>query len=224
MALDFPSSPTNGQSYAGYVYDSSLPGWRNINSDSGVQSLNTMGLKNVVPTSVTVGSGTATISSNGTVTFSGATSISIDGAFNSTYTNYRVVGYNLTGSAATDLNARFRASGATITNNVYYTGATLVRADAVSSNYSGFNGIGYSSIAPVTVEVGWTGIVWDIYQPFVSSTQTTSNFQSTGYQTAIQSRNGCIMFNQTQTVDGFNLFPNTASNLGGKINIYGYTN
>lgn len=28
MALDFPSSPTNGQSFGAFTYDSSLPGWR----------------------------------------------------------------------------------------------------------------------------------------------------------------------------------------------------
>lgn len=235
-----PSAPSNGDEWFNtndgnlYVYYTDIDGsqWVQVKSDATLSSTlgnrvelleaKPSGLVPIIPSSVTLGSGSGSVAADGLVTFSGASNVSIDGVFTSAYTNYRVVAHNLTGSNATDMNARFRASGATITNSVYYTAAALQRADAVSSVYSGFNGIGYTSLAPVTIEVGWSAFVWDIYQPAVSSTQTTSNFYSTGYQNYIQNRNGNVTFNQTQAVDGFNLFPNSTSNLGGKIKIYGY--
>ena len=36
MPLDFPSSPTNGQTYENFVYDSSITAWRNQGSPSGL--------------------------------------------------------------------------------------------------------------------------------------------------------------------------------------------
>lgn len=265
MPLDFPSSPTNGQTYNGYVYSTSIGAWQAkpsaqspfytgdtppgnpvvgdswFNTNDGTMYVyindgNTsqwvehrseiarsqVGLVPVRPTSITVGSGTGSVDVNGLITFSGASSISIDGAFTSSFTNYRVVAYGITASIATDIQARFRAAGSTITNSVYYTGAAIQRADGVSSVYTGFNGINYTVLCPATVELGWSGFIWDIYQPAVSTTQTTSHFFATGYQTAIQNRQGSIMFNQTQSVDGLNIYPTTASNLGGKIKIYGY--
>jgi hypothetical protein len=265
MAIDFPSSPTSGQAFQGYVYSSTIGAWQAkpsaqspfytgdtppgnpvvgdswFNTNDGTMYVyfndgntsqwvehrsqiarNQVGLVPVRPTSVTVGSGSASVDVNNVITFSGASSLSVDGAFTSAFANYRVVGYGLTGSNATDINTRFRVGGSTNTSNVYFTGASIVRADGVNSNYTGFNGIGYGNIAPITVENGWSAFIWDIYQPSTSTTQTTSTFQSTGYSTAIQHRVGATMFNVTNVVDGFNLFPNTTSNLGGKIEIYGY--
>jgi len=36
MPLDFPSSPTNGQVYGNYYYDSSIGAWRNVGSKDGL--------------------------------------------------------------------------------------------------------------------------------------------------------------------------------------------
>jgi hypothetical protein len=49
------------------------------------------GLRLIVPTSVSVGSGSGSVSATGTVTFSGASSLNINGVFSSTYNAYQIV-------------------------------------------------------------------------------------------------------------------------------------
>lgn len=197
--------------------------WNPIAYKFEADDLTRVGLIPVIPTGVTVGSGSGGYNSTtGLITFSGASNLSVDGVFTSAYRNYRIIAYNMTGSTACGLLGRFRASGSTITSNIYYTAASYQLASGSSSFYSGFNGIGYTELIPVTSETGWSAFVWDVYQPQVSTTQTTSNFYGTGYSVAIQNRQGAIMFNSSQTVDGFHLYPNATSNLGGQIKVYGY--
>jgi hypothetical protein len=56
------------------------------------------GMRLIVPTSVAVGSGSGSVSTQGAVTFSGASSVSVNECFNSTYTAYKII---LTTQAAT---------------------------------------------------------------------------------------------------------------------------
>lgn len=224
MPLDFPSSPTNGQSYAGYVYDSSLPGWRNINSDFGVQSLNTMGLKNVVPSSVSVGSGSATVNSNGTVTFSGATSISLNDIFSSTYTNYQ---FNLvlTQASVADTNiwGRLRASGSD-SSSAYYEGGTLQVAAALTAiNNLNINqwdlGRTHSAVEPNA----HASMNFKVFQPFQARPTTfytesiswnnnnTVSFRFSGFHTTLSSYTGISLLANSGT-------------FGGTLSVYGYTN
>lgn len=124
MALDFPASPTNGQVYDQYVYDSSITAWRSkggavaatytsdtapsgavkgdmwyrtsdgttfvyvVDSDTSqwveIRSeiaTSKVGLVPIIPTSTSVSSGTASVDAAGVVTFSGCTSIALDGIF-----------------------------------------------------------------------------------------------------------------------------------------------
>lgn len=50
------------------------------------------GLTPVIPSSVSVNSGSASVAADGTITYSGVGTIDIDGIFSSTYRNYRLVG------------------------------------------------------------------------------------------------------------------------------------
>jgi hypothetical protein len=68
------------------------------------------GSKLVVPTSVAVGSGSGSVGTSGAVTFSGASSVSLNGCFSSTYDTYLVTGY-IEASATDTLNFRVRLSG-----------------------------------------------------------------------------------------------------------------
>jgi hypothetical protein len=77
------------------------------------------GLIKIVPSSVVVGSGTGSSNSLGTVTFSGASSVSLNGIFTSTYKNYRLV-FNLdTASTSATITARMRASGTDNSGAIY---------------------------------------------------------------------------------------------------------
>lgn len=141
--LDFPSSPTNGQLYGAYVYDSSLPGWRSkggavaaiytsdtapsgpvkgdmwyrtsdgttyvyvVDSDSSqwveIRSeiaFSKVGLVPIIPTGITVGSGTASVLADGTVTFTSCNYFDILNAFSTTYANYKIVIETITATVA----------------------------------------------------------------------------------------------------------------------------
>lgn len=180
------------------------------------------GLVPVIPTSVSVGSGTASVAADGTITFSNASNFSVDGAFTTTYRNYRVVMTRMVANSASYLLGRFRAGGSTLTATSYYTPAAYQLASGSGGVYSGFNGISWTEFAPITVENGWTSISWDVFQPAISDAHTTSLFSSTGYGSAIQNRNGAIMYNSQSAVDGFHLYSNLATNISGIIKIYGY--
>lgn len=81
---------------------------------------NTPGMKLVVPTSVAVGSGSGSVSTSGTVTFSGASSITINGCFSSTYDTYEILISNLVGTAAGNCYLQFTNAGTPDTNTVYH--------------------------------------------------------------------------------------------------------
>ena len=81
---------------------------------------NQPGMKMIVPSSVAVGSGSGSVSTQGTVTFSGASSVSINGCFSSTYQNYLII-WDFVGSTAVALQVRMRASGTDATGANYST-------------------------------------------------------------------------------------------------------
>jgi hypothetical protein len=104
-ALQGPTGPTGGTGATGAT-----------GSDAS------SGLTQIVPSSVSVGSGSGSVGTSGTVTFSGASSISLNGCFNSTYDYYKVL-FNFLPSASTDHYILFRASGTNATTNYTYTGS-----------------------------------------------------------------------------------------------------
>lgn len=138
MAIDFPSNPTNGQVYGNWIYDSSITSWRNVKTDSGIGTLNAMGLKNVVPTSVNVSSGSATFNSNGVVSFNSVSSVILNNVFTSTYKNYRVI---VTHAVTGDSDFAFRAcaSGSSATTGYYQAGIGTFSESATASYRSGAN-------------------------------------------------------------------------------------
>lgn len=226
MPLDFPSSPTNGQSYAGYVYDSSLPGWRNINSDFGVQSLNAMGLKNVVPTSVQVGSGSATVNANGLVTFSGATSISLNGVFTSTYTNYKIILHQMRSNTAnTAVKFRVRNSGTDYTTNQYYTNGVVQTSTTAPAAYAVMNGTWLDFGAqPSSGSDNYGIFTFDFSSPQVAETMKTVAGIGYGFQSSTASYLLSGLVRDTSSYDGFTIFTNSAATFNGKIQVFGYTN
>jgi hypothetical protein len=226
MPIDFPSSPTNGQSFAGYVYDSSLPGWRNINSDFGVQSLNTMGLRNVVPTSVQVASGSATVNANGLVTYNGITSISVNGVFTSTYTNYKIILHQMRSNTAnTAVKFRLRSAGTDYTGNQYYTNGTIQSGATAPSNYSALN-ISWIDLGaqPSSGSDNYGIFTGDLSSPASNTTMKTLSGSGYGYGTSVQAIAASGLVGITSSHDGFTIFTNTTATFNGAISVYGYTN
>lgn len=222
MAIDFPSNPTNGQVYANYIYDSSITAWRNVNTDTGIGTLNAMGLKNVVPSSVVVASGSATVNGNGLVTFSGATSIALDGIFSSTYTNYKIV---INANVATGENwieLRLRSGGSTITSANY---AYTIRRGESGGTISTDNSGQVNALTAVSgPNAGGNTHTFDINNPFLL-TFTNWFGQSESVLSAGTFNMATFggMYKAATSANGIIINPQ-GSNLNGTIQCFGYTN
>lgn len=223
MAIDFPSNPTNGQTFGNWIYDSAITAWRNIKTDTGVSTLNAMGLKNVVPSSVQLGSGSATITQNGTVTFTGANSISLNDVFSSSYTNYQINLVTTSASIAdTNILGRLRVSN-TDTSSGYYEGGTLQVANALTGiNNLNINQWDLGRTHSAVEAVAHASLSFKVFQPFPARPTTfhtesiswnnnnTVTFKFSGFQTSLISYTGITIFPSTGT-------------LGGTLSVYGYT-
>jgi hypothetical protein len=264
MPLDFPTSPTNGQTYNGYVFSSSVGAWQAkpaaqspfytsdtppsnpvdgdswFNTNDGTMYIyvndgNTsqwvehrseiarsqVGLVPIVPTSVAVGSGTGTVNSAGLMTFSGASSVSLNGVFTSSYTNYKIIISGLSSPAGTypSINAYFRASGTNVSSGYYVWGLTSRNAAGIvqqgGSNTSAWamaSQIGASAYSSATME---------IQSPAIAKI-TTGNMTAGGFDsgTAVYTANHMFL-NNANVYDGFSIVA-TANNVSGEIKIYGY--
>ena len=262
--MDFPSSPTNGQTYGQYTFDSSKGAWRvSANTASAVVTSATapsspvagnlwynttdgstyvyfndgdtsqwvelrsevatsqVGLVPIVPTSVTVSSGTASVATDGTVTFSGASGISIDGVFGTSFRNYRMM------SDVTSVNNAIylwqgRVGSTTTTSANYYYNELYASAGSVGASGAGPSG-GVTNGRVGYMEAGtFTSLSVDIYSPNIAShTQTFSTqgrLSGTGTPVLVNNMGGCQL---TSQFTGFYLSP-SAGTFSGTLKFYGY--
>jgi len=174
------------------------------------------GSKLIVPTSIAVGSGSGSISTQGAVTFTSASSISLNGCFSSTYDNYRLI-WNVTSQTnSTGLVLRVRASGTDLSSSTYSYGHFI---NAYTTSISG-DGSG-SATGPV---IGYSGSqntrgIVDILNP--QSTLNTYGYYWSGSETS--TFNGGFRVNNTTSYDGFTFFPQ-AGTFTGTLRVYGYKN
>lgn len=220
MPIDFPSNPVNGQTYANYIYDSSITAWRNLNTETGVAALNASGLKIVVPSSVTVGSGSATVNSNGLVTFNGVTSLSLNGVFTSIYSNYRIVISGNSSAHAQAASIRMR-SGSDTSTNIYYFGGSYGPASGTGAAWQGS--------AANLIQWGNTGIEsttlsMDIYRPKLTE-RTGFSWQSHGYTGSTYA--GIVasgMVYDQVSYDSCSILIGGGATISGNVQVYGYAN
>jgi hypothetical protein len=272
-ALDFPSSPTNGQIYEQYTYDSTKGAWRVtanpaatvvssptapsspvsgnlwLNTNDGVlfvyyndgdtsqwvevksntasgstvaarvdaleladTTTNRAGLVPVIPTSVSVASGTATVLSDGAIQVTNATNISIFGCFSNTYKNYRFV-MNTTNTVA--------GAPPALTYVRFITGTTVNTTNSYpytvfysqGTGYGNSAGSGANNLAVLGYARDFDGT---IHTPFDSANATYVNGLGGYGQTIILSNFG---FGAAQSFDGIQFFNNTFT---GVFRFYGY--
>lgn len=189
----------------------------NILSSSGSVALDSeMGLSLITPTSIANTGGSASISSNGTVSFTSASAVSLNGTFSSTYTNYKLmISGTASGTTGDDLNLRLRASGSDNSTNNYNNYRYIRAASAANSfNLQTIAKIGFHG------ELAWSARV-DLFNP-----QTTDRTIIISESPHFSSGNSAsswneTIFNGTTQFDGFTIFPE-AGNFTGTIAVYGY--
>jgi uncharacterized protein (DUF849 family) len=179
----------------------------------------TVGLVPITPTSIANSGGSAS-ASGAAVTFSGVSSISLNGVFTSTYDNYRVI-ISQTQSAVVAAYLRLRTSGTDVSASNYWYGNAIANASgaAISNNagasqtqldvYGGATGTGSHCIDVIAPNIAApTRFTWST---MISTTAVIIGTAGGGQYTA-----------STQ-VDGLSFYPFSGT-VTGTIRVYGYRN
>jgi len=184
----------------------------------------TRGLQQIIPTSVAVGSGTATVGANGMITLSGVgTNLSINGCFTGTYTNYKVVWDLKTASSHTSLDVRMRASGTDNTDaSSYRTAGGTMSNPSAASGFAGeantadkFQKLGFVG------SVGTNGGEMTFYRPNLAD-ETALNGLYQGNAAGDYYFYFIGANHTTETAfDGFSIL--TTQSLSGRVLIYGWS-
>ena len=258
--LDFPTSPTNGQEYNGYVYSTSVGAWQAkpaaqspfytsdtppanpvkgdswFNTNDGTMYIYTydgntyqwvehrsqiaksqVGLVPIVPTSISVGSGTGTVDVGGLVSINGATSVNLNGVFSDSYKRYKIVlaGYS---SSSEWLNIRY-ITGTTVNSsgNYYFAGGyinTSGMAFQTSGAPSTYGRSGYAASDGFMSELDVVGV------------RETDRYARTSarhdYGTIAVTQYGNTYIVNATTFDGIQFFHATGLNLNMTVKVYGY--
>jgi hypothetical protein len=206
MAMSVADAYSQSQSDARY-YTQSVSDSRFVNKTVG-------GLNLVIPASVTVSSGTASVAVNGAITLSSALNIKLNGIFSSTYKNYRIV-MDVTGVGW--VSARMALNGSEVNNNEYNYFRMEVNQDAGPSRSYSTN---QSATLYCFVGADKTFHVMDISSPFATEkTSAIGIFNTWGaYDIAA---NLSWMHNLANSYDGLALIDTAIT---GTVRVYGYNN
>lgn len=182
---------------------------------------NTPGMRLVVPTSVAVGSGSGSVGTSGTVTFSSASSVSLNSCFTSAYRNYKIV-LNFSSTNDAYLQARLRASGSDNSTSNY--GSAFNYQSLTLSNPTG-------DVNATATQTSWTKVAYhpanndhsvmlEIFQPQITSKTTGVGFQSRSDAVFIYTG---LLHQGSSSFDGITFIPG-AGTITGTIQVYGYKN
>lgn len=210
MAVDFPSSPTTGQTYTSgdrtWKYNGSA--WDSITSSVAA-------LTRIADCTVTSTGGTAATATNGVVSLgNGNTIVTISNAFSSTYANYLIlVEYAL---AATGNPAMYLRMGTNALNyygvTAYYAYDTSGDGTAKRNNSTEWN-IGYVGANNYSATI-------TVFAPQRSvNTSMSASFAGDLYYGTSNGR----LSDATQYTS-FSLLPASSSFASGTVRVYGYSN
>jgi hypothetical protein len=170
------------------------------------------GLTLIIPSTISNTNGSASIATNGTVSFSAASSVSLNDVFNSTYTNYKILLRTLH-STTSGLQMRLRVGGSDLSSSVYQY-ETFLSGTGGITNYTTWNTTYSASLSSICS--------LDIFTPFTTEktlmfANITSEFSATDVGGYVQT---CTV-NNTTSYTGFTLLT-TSGTVTGEVSVYGY--
>jgi hypothetical protein len=172
------------------------------------------GLKLIVPSSV-AGSGVS-VSASGKVTFTAATSVSVNGCFSADYDNYLVVCRHVYDSSGnTSFNGRVRASG---TDNSTASSYVRQRLTADSTTVAGTRSTADAARFSVSADNA-NGTHLYFYGPYLAQPTAIRSVSGNGNSGAYIEDNA-VTHNQSTAYDGFTVYPG-ANTITGTLTIYG---
>lgn len=181
------------------------------------------GLIPVKPSTITAVSGTATVDDLGVVTFTNCTAVHLQGLFNSTYRNYRILWHCDYASGIPGISFRYSTSG-TVSSSNYYVSGFRWKYDGTQYNYGG------AALANVPFVEGDNGYnagkshgnieIFDPYtsDPTYSTHQTIGTYYNQGFNSFFGGSG-----HDTSIRDGIYFNPSTGT-FSGKLQIFGYNN
>ena len=203
----------------GTINSARLP---NIPIDIGGTGATTgSGLVPIIPSSVVVNAGSASVSANGVITFANATTISVNNCFTSAFSDYRILFDNDSATNYSDGSLQLRSGGTNLTTTTYFRNGVLSDTAAVagfsSNNVNGF----LNTLATHPSGVSHAHAIIEIRRPFEAkpTTMMASHQVWTGSIQRFLTMGG---FNTNATAyDGFSVTIG-AGTFGGTFQIYGY--
>lgn len=179
------------------------------------------GLAPAIPTTVAVSGGTASANSLGVISFSGATSISLNNVFTSTYKHYRIIFDCSASVSGTDLWFRLRSAGTDNSAANYYWGGVNGLASGTSSVWYG-NSTTSLRISYLSSST-YNNFSLDIFNPQVNQ---KTNWNALASGSTVSSTFG-VYFGGLHDVaaqyDGFTLYTGSG-NFTGSVQVLGYNN
>lgn len=178
------------------------------------------GLVPMVPATVRVSGGTATANSLGTVSFTG-TSLGIDGAFTTAYSNYRVVLNWGKTTVSDNVFMRFTTNGTNMGSAAQY-GALTYKSAATTSASNNVNFYHIGSVAPSLTTQLYGFMTLDISTPM---TANLTSLVGTGFSAdsgAWESRFIGGTYNSTNLFDGLVIYLAGGGSFSGSVTVYGY--
>lgn len=185
--------------------------------ETAAATTNKSGLVPVIPTSVVKDAGTVTVNANGKITFSGVTTLRLNGLFSGSFSNYRFFGDPVSTTSANNLNYRFCKDGTDYQTLNYmgwgwyldYNSGGYDTGQSVINQNAGKFGYAYAGTG--------TMLLGDIIDPFISSKPSAILSHQINGGTMWWRGN---FYNNNVSADGITfIFPNATS---GSFTFYGY--
>lgn len=176
------------------------------------------GLVPIIPASVGVNAGTATINANGIISISGVTTLDINTCFSTTYENYRVVWRGIS-NGNTGIGFRLRSGSTTESGAIYgFTGfwyGTRGSSSNITASSTNWGGIfGHDKHA-------WSG---DIIGPMSPNPTglVGAGFAWATSDNATEAHNDSGMIRNSTQYNGLTFLNPSGGTLTGNLSIYGY--
>ena len=177
------------------------------------------GLKLLTPSSIAVGSGSGSVTSTGTVTFSAASSVSLNDVFSATYDNYLIQFNNLTASGNGWMDMRMRVAGSDVSSANYnrqdLSASSTTVAGARSTSQTAFTNVQYLNTGVPTPNQ------MNLYNPFNTSVTSIASVLGPVAGGSIEVFVKTYGLNTSTSYTGFTIYPQSGTITGG-ISVYGY--
>jgi hypothetical protein len=176
------------------------------------------GLVLVKPSTVVNG----TDNGKGTVSFSAASTVSLNNVFSSTYNNYRIL-VDVTSNSANDgwHFLKLRAGGSDASTTYYYAFWARTHAGGDVSQ-QGNNDTSFKVGQMDSAATGYSGYFIDLIDPFTTNKTKMGHYGSSITDTAVvQGFAGGGVHDVAQSYDGFSLISQNG-NITGSLSVYGY--